>query len=66
MNDWGLYFLIFWGIIIGLSHCANYIIDPYVKMKENKEYKFSKPKIILTLMYCLFWIVFSFLVLTID
>ncbi|NLK45395.1 MAG: hypothetical protein GX297_01895 [Treponema sp.] len=62
MNDWGLYLLAIFCLMIALNLSANYIIDPYVKKSKGLEYKFSKPKIILTLFFNLYMLSFALLV----
>lgn len=62
MNDWGLYLLTIFCLVVALSLSANYIIDPYVKKSKGLEYKFCKHKIILTLFCDLYMLIFALFV----
>ena len=57
MSDGGVIILIIAGLISSLQFITRYIIEPLVKNKSVEKTKTSKIKILLTVLYCLFFII---------
>ena len=61
MSDGGVIILIIVGLISSLQFIARFIIEPLVKNKSGENIKLSKIKILLTVLYCLFFLILLFL-----
>lgn len=61
MHDEGVIILIIVGLITSLQFVVRFIIDPFVKNKNGGKNKYSKIKILLSVFYCIFFLVLLFL-----
>ena len=61
MHDGGVIILIIAGLITSLQFVVRFIIEPFVKSKDREKNKYSKIKILLSVFYCIFFLVLLFL-----
>ena len=61
MDDGGVIILIIVGLISSLQFIARFIIESLIKKKSGETIKLSKIKILLTVLYCLFFLILLFL-----
>ena len=61
MHDGGVRILIIAGFITSLQFVVRFIIEPFVKSKDGEKNKYSKIKILLSVFYCIFFLVLLFL-----
>lgn len=51
MDDGGVIYLVILGLLASLQFITLTIIDPYIKKKKGEQAKYSKPKILLTILF---------------
>lgn len=61
MHDGGVIILIIAGLITSLQFVVRFIIESFVKSKDGEKNKYSKIKILLSVFYCIFFLVLLFL-----
>ena len=61
LHDGGVIILIIVGLITSLQFVVRFIIEPFVKSKDGERNKYSKIKILLSVFYCIFFLVLLFL-----
>lgn len=61
MHDGGVIILIIVGLITSLQFVVRFIIEPFVKSKDGEKNEYSKIKILLSVFYCIFFLVLLFL-----
>ena len=54
MNDWGLLVFLVFSFLVGVQLLAIFVIDPLVKKKEGKDYKFNRFAVIFTIIYLIY------------
>lgn len=57
MDDGGAIYLAILGLLASLQFITLTIIDPYIKKKKGEQAKYSKPKILLTILFTTYFLV---------